>query len=329
MLEQLRIQCPSCGIILDVRNSKHEAVKRITCPHCQKQLAVDFRDEVPQAPAKPLGTLYYGEMRIDLQEGVNQIPLPACDALEIKAVRLNDGNSKCLVRVLNDQQPVLLNGEPLGKDDEVALSIGDELRIGNTILTFGQQGKAPSPEPKPEPKLVEKPKEQEAPKASKPQAHIPYWAIAGITMMAALLVAWLLWPSKEKPEVSPAVKTIIADSIKKDTTQKKAEAPKSVSQDRGKEKTEKVDTPQEPTSEFELEQQALKGNVSAQIELGSRLIRRSGSSNVIRGIKYLRLAANNGSSEAQSTLTKVINTLQRQADRGDSIAYQILMSIDQ
>ena len=158
MIEQLRIQCPSCGIILDVRNSKHEAVKRITCPHCQKQLAVDFRDEVSQAPAKPLGVLYYGEMRIDLQEGVNQIPLPACDALEIKAVRLNDGNSKCLVRALNDQQPVLLNGEPLGKDDEVALSIGDELRIGNTILTFGQQGKVLSQEPKPEPKLVEKAK---------------------------------------------------------------------------------------------------------------------------------------------------------------------------
>ena len=103
MLEQLRIQCPSCGIILDVRNSKHEAIKRITCPNCHKQLAVDFQEEEkPEIPLKPLEALYYGEMRIDLHEGTNQISLPACDALEIKVVRLKDGNSKCLVRVLDD-----------------------------------------------------------------------------------------------------------------------------------------------------------------------------------------------------------------------------------
>ncbi len=325
MLEQLRIQCPSCGIILDVRNSKHEAVKRITCPHCKKQLAVNFEDEVPQAPAKSLGTLYYGEMRIDLQKGVNQIPLPACDALEIKAVRLNDGSSKCLVRALSEKQSIWVNGEPLGKEDEVALAVGDELKIGNAVLCYGQPLKAV----KAQETQTEAPKKQ-PPQEPKPQVRIPQWVIASVALLAALVLVWLLWPSKKEGSVPPVVKTTIADSIVKDTTQKrvassKTEASPTVTV---KETTEKVVESPEPQSEYQLEQQALKGNVKAQYELGNKLVHRSGSSSIIRGIKYLSLAADNGSTEARNTLVRVINTLQRKADRGDSIAYQVLMSID-
>ena len=319
-----RIKCPSCGIELDVRNSKSEIVKHIVCPMCQKQLTVDFPKEenLSGASVFPLGSLYYGDMCITLHEEVNPIQLPGFENVKIKVVRLIGGNTKCLVSVADKGTSVYVNEQVLEMDDEIALSIGDTLKVGNNSLTFGKPGKVID-------NLQEDSQNSVSTEEPKKQHQRHQWAIAGITMVAALLIVWLLWPSKGKPEVSPTEKTTIADSIKKDTTQKKAEAPKSVSQDKGKDKTEKVDTPPEPTSEFELEQQALKGNVSAQIELGSRLIRRSGSSNVIRGIKYLRLAANNGSSEAQSTLTKVINTLQRQADRGDSIAYQILMSIDQ
>ena len=324
MIDQLRIQCPSCGIILDVRNSKHEAVKRITCPHCKKQLAVNFEDEIPQTPAKSLGSLYYGEMRIDLHEGVNQIPLPACSALEINAVRLKDGSSKCLVHALNEKQPVLVNGEPLGKDDEVALTIGDELKIGKSVLTYGQPNKAI----KEEEILAREPKKQEQPKEPKSQFHCPQWAIACIALLVALVAVRLLWPSKQEGTLPPVVNTTFADSIVKDTTQKKVEGSKP--NPKGKEKVvnDKVDEAKEPVSEFELEKHALNGNMEAQYELGSRLVHRSGSSNVIRGINYLRLAANNGSAEARNTLVRVINTLQRKADHGDSIAYQVLMSID-
>lgn len=51
-METKRIQCPSCGIILDVRNSKNEAIKIITCPQCKSTLRVKFHGN--QIPTEPL-----------------------------------------------------------------------------------------------------------------------------------------------------------------------------------------------------------------------------------------------------------------------------------
>lgn len=326
MIEQLRIQCPSCGIILDVRNSKHEAVKRITCPHCKKQLAVDFREEiVPQASSKPLGSLFYGEMRIDLKEGVNQIPLPASDTLEITLVRLNDGNYKCLVRALNEEQSVWVNGLPLSKEEEVALAVGDELRIGNSVLAYGQPMKTVNIQKPP----AEEPMKEVVPKDANP--HLTQWVIAGIALMFALLLVWQLWPSKDNRNAFPVVKMGIADSTKKDSAQTKTNLTPPSPQVKEKEVREKdvtIEKPSEPTSEYDLVKLANNGDANAQYELGKRYVKREGRNNIILGINYLREASINGSSDARTTLNKVINTLQHQADHGDSIAYQVLMSID-
>ena len=70
-----------------------------------------------------------------------------------------------------------------------------------------------------------------------------------------------------------------------------------------------------------------KGDIEAQYDLGVKLIKRGGISNVVRGIKYLKLASNNGSSKAKTALSKAILSLQKQADAGDSISYYILKSI--
>ena len=43
-----RIKCPSCGVVLDVTNSKNESVKQITCPKCKAVLEVKFPPQ--QAP---------------------------------------------------------------------------------------------------------------------------------------------------------------------------------------------------------------------------------------------------------------------------------------
>lgn len=37
-----RIQCPQCGVVLDVKNSKNETIKQITCPSCNTVLQVKF-----------------------------------------------------------------------------------------------------------------------------------------------------------------------------------------------------------------------------------------------------------------------------------------------
>lgn len=318
MLEQLRIQCPSCGIVLDVRNSKHEAVKRITCPNCHKQLAVDFQEEEkPEIPLKPLESLYYGEMRIDLQEGTNQIPLPACDALEIKVVRLKDGNSKCLVHALNDEPAVLVNDEALGKEDEVALAIGDEIKIGETILTYGQQGKV----------LPSQPPTPPAPKTPKHRR----WPYVVIALAAIVVCMFVIKHFNTKKVENPLVE--VADT----PTSKHIEnndPPSNPPTDNSGHQVEIIEeevvkeVDYTKLSQYDLVQLANKDDARAQYELGKRYVKGEGSNTVVLGINYLKEASRNGSSEAQSTLINVINRLQRKADNGDSIAYQILMSID-
>ena len=318
MLEQLRIQCPSCGIALDVRNSKHEAVKRITCPNCHKQLAVDFQEEEkPEIPLKPLESLYYGEMRIDLQEGTNQIPLPACDALEIKVVRLKDGNSKCLVHALNDEPAVLVNDEALGKEDEVALAIGDEIKIGETILTYGQQGKV----------LPSQPPTPPAPKTPKPRR----WPYVVIALAAIVVCLFAIKHFNTKKVENPLVEVADTPTSKQiENNDPPSNPPTDKEQRRVKKIDEEVVKEVDYTklSQYDLVQLANKDDARAQYELGKRYVKGEGSNTVVLGINYLKEASRNGSSEAQSTLINVINRLQRKADNGDSIAYQILMSID-
>ena len=318
MLEQLRIQCPSCGIVLDVRNSKHEAIKRITCPNCHKQLAVDFQEEEkPEIPLKPLEALYYGEMRIDLQEGTNQMPLPACEALEIKVVRLKDGNSKCLVHALNDEPAVLVNGEALGKEDEVALAIGDEIKIGETILTYGQQGKV----------LPSQPPTPPAPKTPKHRR----WPYVVIALAAIVVCMFAIKHFNTKKVENPLVE--VGDTP---TTKhiEKIDSPVNPSTDKERRRVKVIEgevikeVDYTKLSQYDLVQLANKNDARAQYELGKRYVKGEGSNSVVLGINYLKEASRNGSSDAQSTLINVINRLQRKADNGDSIAYQILMSID-
>lgn len=334
MLDHLRIQCPSCGIILDVKNSKHEALKQIVCPNCKKQLAVNFEEELePAAPPQPIEPLYYGEMRIDLNEGINNIALPNCDKAEIKVVRLKDGNSKCLVRPLSDT-PVMVNRQQLLADEQVALSKGDYLEIGKTVLRAGEPGTI-TPEPE-----TDAPAERNTSEPQKPKKERNYiWFNTAIAFVALMGATIYLWPSKT---VNEQVKGNDQFAELKDTTKRpiikeeRKDSGKTVDKDKvkGKEKSANpngdVSKPSGVLSkmtDFELEKKALGGSVDAQYELGARLIKRGGINNSVRGIKYLKLAANNGSSKARTALSKIIPSLQERANNGDSISYYILKSI--
>jgi len=311
-----------------VKNSRHEAVKQIVCPNCKKQLAVNFEEELePTAPPQPIEPIYYGEMRIDLNEGINKIALPNCDKAEIKVVRLKDGNSKCLVRPLSDI-PVLVNRQQLQAEEQVTLSKGDYLEIGKTILRAGEPGTI-TPEP-PTPQ-VEKSSEPQKPRQER--NHIWFFtAIAFVALMGATLI---LWPS-ENGDNQPEDNKKLAHL--KDTTKgrniKEGAKDTGKDKDKGKPKIKEVienkpkpSGPLSSMSDFDLEKNALDGSVDAQYELGARLIKRGGVNNYIRGIKYLRLAANNGSSKAKNALARIINSLQQRANDGDSASYYILKKI--
>lgn len=321
MLDQLRIQCPSCGIILDVRNSKHEALKQIVCPNCKKQLAVNFEEELePLAPPQPIEPLYYGEMRIDLKEGVNTIALPESDKAEIKVVRLKDGSTKCMIRPLSDDIPVKINGQQLQADEQVVLSKGDYLEIGKTCLRAGEPGLT----------ILESPTPPEPPKPKPERNYIwLYAALAFVVLMGATIYLWPSEPQKgisQTEELVAQVSDTMTNHPPKDVVNKHKDTIKRV--DKPAVTLQKQPTAKsEELSDYDLERMATKGDIEAQYVLGVKLIKKGGVSNVIRGINYLKAAANNGSSKAKTALGKAINSLQKQANQGDSISYYILKSI--
>ena len=165
-MEELRIKCPSCGIILDVRNSKNEAVKRIVCPHCKKQLAVTFREEAQPA-----------------------------QFVEIKMVQLADGSTKTIIRVLTEGHEVKVNGSPLLKDDEVVLSPGDRLEVDGKDVTpttpLMRQTQDTVQKPETETPLPRQTQtvDQPAPEV-KPRNYLPYYAAAVVVILLLAIVLW-------------------------------------------------------------------------------------------------------------------------------------------
>ena len=320
-MEKLLIKCPSCGIVLEMSNTKNEAVKRITCPNCKKQLAVTFETahSKPAQPQQPFGTLYRGTTPLTLHEGINQIPLQGDGHLEVEAVRLADGSSKCIVKAQANGLQVQVNGHPLTAGDAIVLAVGDEVRVGNTVLTFGVKGKEPEvPQQPAQPKAPQKP----VTKQPKPTQPMPKWPfIATVFFLMLGLTVWMLWPSADKQVRKPdqPVEVLTAKPAKSQPEPKQKK-------DRKEPKTP-AKQPQSKSlksmSDYELAQEA-RDNAEAQYELGKRKIARKDSIDIVIGVNYLKLAARNGSSDAEAALHKVYGSLERDAANGSSLARNLL-----
>ena len=325
-METLRIKCPSCGIVLEVRNSKNEKVKKITCPNCQKQLAITFGDM-----AAPVGSLYEGTTRYQLNEGGNAIPGIPSGLVELRVVRLKDGTPKHILRALTGEQKVSVNGQSLMQDDEVVLQRGDDLMIDAKSFTFDKPGESrpqpsipkPRHEVKPEPRPLQKPEPKPEPKPKKT------WLFSLLAVVAGILLVLFLWPAQkiEQPK-EEAIDSIVKASSK--VIKEKEKAPKQpVRQETKKEvQQERPNSDMASMDQYSLELLANKNDVAAQYELGQRLVRSSGSKNVVLGINWLHKASLNGSSQARQLKNKAVRSLQTKAAQGDSVAYYILNSID-
>lgn len=187
-METLRIKCPSCGIVLEVKNSKNEKVKKITCPNCQKLLAVTFGDI-----AAPVGSLYKGSTRYQLNEGANAVPGVPSGMVELRVIRLKDGTTKHILRVLTGEQKVKVNGQSLMQDDEIVLQQGDELTMDVIVLSFDkpQTNHEDSPEQTHEHAPATPKKTKNEHKLSKPS-----WLLWPVFIMAVALLFMFLWPAK-------------------------------------------------------------------------------------------------------------------------------------
>lgn len=325
-METLRIKCPSCGIVLEVRNSKNEKVKKITCPNCQKQLAVTFGDM-----AVPVGSLYAGTTRYQLNEGGNAIPGIPSGLVELRVVRLKDGTPKHILRALTGEQKVCVNGQSLMQDDEVVLQRGDDLMIDSKSFSFDKPGESrpqpsiakPLQEVKSEAKPQQKPEPKPEPKTKKT------WLLSLLAVVAGILLVFFLWPANKAEQPKEETLDSIVEISTKVIKEKEKEQRQTVRQEPKKDvQPEKTTSDLTSLDLYSLELLANKNDVSAQYELGQRLVRSSGSKNVVLGINWLHKASLNGSSQARQVMNKAVRTLQTKAAQGDSIAYYILNTID-
>lgn len=69
MMQIKRIQCPKCGVVLEVKNSKNEEVKQITCPQCHCDLQVKFAPQ--QEPIE--AHTYYAPKSSAIDNGATQL----------------------------------------------------------------------------------------------------------------------------------------------------------------------------------------------------------------------------------------------------------------
>lgn len=333
-METLRIKCPSCGVILEVKNSKHEEVKKITCPNCKKQLAVTFADNPEPKPAakpQPIGILYEGQTAHQLFEGVNPIPHVASGLVELRVVRLADGSCKHILRALTAEQKVLVNGQLLQQEDEVVLLRGDELEIDKQNFTFDKPGVVKSPVIPPV-EIEEKP--QETPLPNKPNRR---------NLLILILVAivagciWWAFRASTHPDMK-VLRDLDTVPVKKDTVKPAKPTPKPEPKESSpstkKTNEDNESAPSEKKGDlasmslYSLELMANRNDMDAQYELGKRLVHTSGSKNIVMGINWLHKASQNGSTQARLVMNKAIRSLQQKAAQGDTVAYHILNSID-
>lgn len=332
-MQELFIKCPSCGAVLQVKNSKNEAVKRISCPNCKKQLAVSFEDngQPLKATPKPLGAFFYGEMRIPLHEGINQAVFPGSSHVEVNVVRIADGSSKCIVRALDTDVAVKVNGEQLQQGDKLVMTVGDKLEIDHHLLCYDR------PSVLVEQKKVEKPKEN-TPKATSigtsSSSRLHSWLPYAVAVLAFALVAIILWPRKTNDTV-PSV-SVDTTNVRSLPTQKfhsdknETKVIEKQKKENGKQKESPTVTKQEdaPLTEYDLHKLASKGDANALYELGRLYLDKRGSNNTVLGLNYLKRASQNGSPKASVAYQKCMNRLQQKAASGDSIAQVILISVE-
>lgn len=292
-METLRIKCPSCGVVLEVRNSKNENVKRITCPNCKKQLAVTFGAVPDSHPEVPIGSLYEYQTRHQLHEGLNTMPHVASGLTELRVVRLAAGDWKYILRALTNERKVLVNGQSMLKDDEVVLLRGDEIEVDGMSFSFNKPSSKPV-------RPVRKTKNKS-------------FLVALALGLVAISLAWyyiVYSPNREMAKQSDSI-VAVHDTVQPILSSRQSSDVKSskigVSVKSAKPEAESVDediSSQNTVliSNYSLETLAAKGDFKAQYEIGMRWVISNDCSEVVKGVRYLETAARSGHTDAQYAL---------------------------
>ena len=174
--QTVEIVCPQCHVRLSVTNSKDEAVKRIKCPNCGKQIDIRFKRPVHEDGATVLGGIRTGGetrlgpvsvsrkkayleldgVRYNLEIGRNTIgrkaktsnadvQLQTTDLYMsrqhaiINVRRLPDGSIKSDIANDQNKNATLVNGIEIMPNDILVLQDGATIKMGHTTVTFHYQ----------------------------------------------------------------------------------------------------------------------------------------------------------------------------------------------
>lgn len=173
-MQTKNIKCPKCGVVLEVRNSKNEAVKIIKCPQCRVSLKVKFQQETEETLdavthiagrnntyntvlgcGTPRGARAYivcGQKEYELREGSQivgrkAIPSTADIQLDVDDRYISRHNAVVTVKNTEDRMtvtiknyknlnPIYVGKVELNEGDEVMLSDGTEFLMGTTKMTL-------------------------------------------------------------------------------------------------------------------------------------------------------------------------------------------------
>lgn len=173
-MEKKNVKCPSCGVVLEVKNSMNEPVKIITCPQCGTSLRVKFQQQTENEPLDArtylangggnetqiaMGNYVGGKVFVvcegnsyELHEGRNVIGRKAKSSVADTQLDVNDrymSRENALVKVYKkggsvtvsiacykNLNPIFLGKKELKKEDELILSDGDEFTMGTTKMTI-------------------------------------------------------------------------------------------------------------------------------------------------------------------------------------------------
>lgn len=167
-MEVKRVKCSNCGIILEVKNSKNEAVKLITCPQCKAPLRVRFQPQQPLEvetvlpgcqPAQQRAAtacLVLADQQYVLRQGANTVgrkaqtsqatlQLPVSDPymsrhhLQITVSVLPNGKLKAVISNDRNKNITSINGVELPHDEAIVLSNGDRIVMGKTTVVYQER----------------------------------------------------------------------------------------------------------------------------------------------------------------------------------------------
>lgn len=171
MMQKTRVKCPSCGVLLDVRNSSGTSEKEISCPNCNSRIVVKF--STPQiAPSKEsvetqefhtsfisgltdgiMGKLLYNGQTYSLQMGINSVGRKASTSKAtiqidtsdrsmsrmhsiINVTRMFDGTLRTTIKNADNKNITYVGGQILYDGDTIVLNDGDVIKMGNVNITF-------------------------------------------------------------------------------------------------------------------------------------------------------------------------------------------------